>query len=137
MKIFIDTNVIIDVLLKRENFYKSSRNVLVLCEKKLAKGFISAASVTDIFYIVNKQLHDKEKTIQEISKILSFLNVVKIDGHLINSAIKSGWNDFEDSIQFYAACSKKVNFIITRNEKHFINSKIKVINPDDFISILI
>lgn len=136
MKVFIDTNVILDVLLNRETFVENSKKVLVLCEKRIVKGYVSAASITDIFYIVNQQLHDSAETLKLISKILTFLKVASVNDRIIKKAIRAGWNDFEDCVQANAALSNKVKYIITRNEKDYSDSKIQAINPHDFISIL-
>ena len=70
MRWMIDTNVILDVLLKREEFFESSKAVLTLCEDRKIQGFVSASTITDIFYLTRKALHSPDKTYQLIDALL-------------------------------------------------------------------
>lgn len=136
MKILIDTNVIIDVLINRESFADDSSAVLKLCESNSFQGFITATTVTDIYYILNKNITDKSTLYNALEKLLSIIEVCDVTKHHVFNAMKLRQLDFEDAIQSDCAKSLGADYIVTRNTKDFINSTIKAITPSDFLLII-
>lgn len=134
MKLLIDTNVILDILLKRDGFYEDAVKILLLSEKDKVEEYVSASAITDIFYIANRNLHDKEMAKNLIKKLLEIMEIAAVSENEIKLALKEEWNDFEDSVQFAVASTNKMNFIITRNTIDYTKSKIKVMSPKDFLS---
>lgn len=135
MKVLIDTNVILDVLYKRENFYKDSLNVWKLCETKQIDGYISALSIPNIVYVLRSEL-DFDKTL-EIIKIISLVfNIYDLKEDIIMEAAEHKYNDYEDALQTITAEKLKCKCIITRNVKDFKESKILAIKPSEFIERL-
>lgn len=132
MKLLIDTNIILDVLMKRTNFYESSSHVLKFCEVKKAEGFVSAASVTDIHYLLRKAT-PPEQTRETIKTLLAIIDVASVTKADIQNAFSYNMNDYEDAVQ--AACAKRIGaeYIVTRNAKDFVSSPVKAIAPDVFI----
>ena len=98
MRLMIDTNIILDVLLKREPFYTQSRTVLDLCEKRQISGFVSASSVTDIFYIIRRTLHDTEVTYKAIDLLLNIVGILDVTAEDVYSAFAKQAKDFEDCL---------------------------------------
>ena len=133
-KVLFDTNVIIDILLARDEFAPQSLTVLKLAENKLIKGYVSASSIADIHYIVQRSTKDENLTMKGIGYILDILHLAKINRKVIRNAQKDNWNDFEDAIQYECAMVNHLNCIITRNEKDFSKSRISVCSPDKFLS---
>lgn len=132
MKAMIDTNVILDVLLKRGSFFQDSSNVL----KKVSMGFheyISAAAVTDIYYIAYKELRDKEKVKSLIKKLLQIVRVENVNEADILAALDSDWSDFEDSVQNAIAENNEYDLIITRNPSDYKKSQIQVLTPKELL----
>lgn len=132
MKAMIDTNVILDVLLKRGAFFQDSSNVL----KKVSMGFheyISAAAVTDIYYIAYKELRDKEKVKSLIKKLLQIVRVENVNEADILAALDSDWSDFEDSVQNAIAENNEYDLIITRNPSDYKKSQIQVLTPKELL----
>ncbi len=124
MKLMIDTNIVLDVLLKREPFYESSYKILELTEKDNISEYISATSLTDIYYIANRQLHNKTLVLELINNLLKLVHIAGVNEQEIILALKLGWKDFEDAVQYSSAKTINANYIVTRNPSDYIDSKI-------------
>lgn len=135
MKLLIDTNVILDMFFQRNG----SDNSMKLFRKIRDNGdsaYISASSVTDLFYIIRKEVHDMEKTyviMENIFKLVSVLSVTEKD---IQDAFRLKWKDFEDCVQYMVAKSNSVDYIITSNQKDYVDSLLPVLTPQECIEIL-
>jgi predicted nucleic acid-binding protein len=136
MNILIDTNVALDVLLGREPFVEQSSKVILLSEKAVINGYISASTATDIFYIVRKHTRDANKAYDSMKSLLRVVNVAVIDGKTIDEALELRWKDFEDCLQFVAARELKADYIVTRDMDGFAESEIPAIAPGDFLEAL-
>lgn len=133
MLVLIDTNVILDVLMQRSGV-EYSGEILQLAGKGIIKGYLSASAVTDIYYILNRQIRNQEKTIESIKTILSLVDVADVTGSDIRAALDSGWKDFEDSVQRQVAVHNHVRYIITRNIKDYEESEPLPITPESFLN---
>ena len=109
MNILIDTNVILDLLVKREPFYEDAARIRVLSEKGFINSFISASAVTDIYYIAHKELKDKEAVVELLSDLLKSTNVAAVTESGIHEALGLKWDDFEDAVQYVAEESESCN----------------------------
>jgi len=135
MKVFIDTNLVLDVLAKRVPFYKTSAKIWELVEKGDLKGYLSATTVTDIFYILKKQL-GREKADETVHKILMVFNIASVSETDIRKALKLGLKDFEDALQLVCAFKIKAGYLITRNKGDFVAKKdIQIVDPEEFLEI--
>jgi predicted nucleic acid-binding protein len=132
----LDTNVVLDVLLGRKPFAEQSAAVLLLSEKAVINGFVSASAATDIFYIVRKEFQDKDKAYEAVGKLFKAVKVAAVDGETINDALKLRWDDFEDCVQFVAARGLDAEYIVTRDISGFNNSEIATATPADFLNVL-
>ena len=135
MKVLFDTNVILDVLLDRKPFAEHASFLLSKVERSEINGFLCATTVTTIHYLLSKHL-DKEKARISISSIVGLFEVASVNRIVIESALKSKFTDFEDSVLHESARHAGVEYIITRNIKDFKKSKIPVFTPTEFLSIL-
>lgn len=135
MKVMIDTNVIIDVLLERENFVEESYKVLSMCEEHLISGFVSASSVTDIYYLVRKYTHSTELAYKTIGKLLEIVKVCGVTNNDVLTAFQKKAKDFEDCLVSVCAKSNNCNYIITRNKKDFENFEVEALTPTEFINM--
>ncbi len=135
MIIFIDTNLVLDVMLGNTEFYDESNSVLSYCDKGY-DFYISAASCTDIFYIVKRTIHDSEITKQIMKNLLTVVSVAGVDETCIRNALESDWNDFEDSVQHEVAQQINADIIVTRNESDYKNSTVRIMTPADFLSFV-
>lgn len=134
MKIIIDNNVILDVFQNREPFVRFSSRVLRLVETKQIKGYVTANSITDIHYVLNRSLKDKEKVYTTMDVLLQFIDVVDVTAKDIKKALHPEVIDFEDEL--ISVCAKRANidYIITRNTKDFASAPIPAITPEDFLT---
>lgn len=135
MRVLLDTNVIIDVLAKREPFYRDALMVLKYSEMGRITGIITASCVTDIMYILRKYLQAPQlrKSVQSLVSILDVCDVTKED---ILQAFALEMADYEDALQAQCASKSDTQYVITRNTKDFINSSINAIEPEKFLEIL-
>jgi predicted nucleic acid-binding protein len=134
--LFLDTNIIIDVLANRQPFAVSAAKLFDLAEKGKIRLFISALSYSNIYYILKKTTTHKELTalLSDVEALAETLDVTK---GVISRAIRSDFNDFEDAIQYHTALSnKKITVIVTRNAKDFKNSKLTVLTPEEAVSAI-
>ena len=133
MTVFLDSNIILDILLKNQNFYQESKELLNLADNPEIDFFVSAASMTDIFYIVRKKLNDAEQAKNHLKLLLELVSIAGIDETCIRNALNSSWKDFEDAVQHEASFQIRADYLITRNIKDFPSSFVEVITPQIFL----
>lgn len=135
MNVFIDTNILIDLLAKREPFYQNAAQIAVLNKQKIIKGFIAAQSFADIFFILRKEYSEavRRQSLTDLSKMFTIvsLDAVKVKSALSNTAFK----DFEDCLQAECALACRADFIVTRNVEDFAGGKVKAITPEELIGL--
>ena len=132
MKVLIDTNIILDVLCKRPDFYEDSAKVFKLCEVKRISGVISALSVPNIMYILRKEL-DAEKTKEILDNLSLIFSIADLKADDLKKAAAMEFKDFEDAVQSACAARIKANYIITRNIRDFTMSKVAAIKPTELL----
>lgn len=133
MIIFIDTNILLDVLARRSPFYDDAAKIWSMAETGEVKACISAISFNNIYYIVRK-LKDKSTAEEALRLLRDVFQPIAPDGQILNQAIDAGMSDFEDAIQLYSASRAKAKFLITRNPDHFPKSTVPIISPSDFLA---
>ncbi|MDR3289291.1 MAG: PIN domain-containing protein [Peptococcaceae bacterium] len=136
MNVLIDTNVMLDVLLKREPFAADAAKIIFFSERNFITAFISASTATDIFYLARKQYQNKEKTYALIKKLFTAVKIASVDESAIKRALALYWDDCEDCIQYVAAQDSQTNYIVTRDVTGFALSDIPAISPADFVELI-
>lgn len=133
MRIMIDTNIFIDVLLDRAPLADSSAQVLSLSENHQVDGFVSASCITDIFYIIRRATHSTETAYQATGKVLEIVKVCPVTNQEILEAYQKHAKDFEDCL--LTVCAKKIQCecIITRNKKDFEEFDFQLFTPEEFL----
>lgn len=132
MKVLIDTNIILDVLCKRQDFYEDSAKIFKLCEVKKISGVISALSIPNIMYILRKEL-DADKTREILDSLMLIFSVADLKADDLKKAADMRFKDYEDAIQSACATRIKANYIVTRNIKDFSESKVTAIKPAELL----
>lgn len=130
MRILIDTNVVLDVLLKREPFYKAAVEVMELTKLNNVQEYVSASAITDIYYLAYRQLKNKELAGRLLKKLLTIVSVAGVSEQEIKEALELEWSDFEDSVQYSVAYWQGMDAIITRNLNDYKKSEIPVWQPE-------
>ena len=134
MNAIIDTNIIIDAITAREPFREAAQNIIRSASKREFRGAITASTITDIYYIANKHLESREKTINEIKKIFLLLDVITVTKADCLKAFETKIKDYEDSLLYICALKWDADFIVTRNVSDFKNSAIPALLPEDFLA---
>lgn len=133
MRLLIDANIILDVLAKREPFFKSSETIWKLCETEQVEGYISALSIANLVYVMRKEL-DPDSIEDIITKLKLIFYVADLTSEDLTAASELKWNDFEDALQSAAAARIKADQIITRNVRDYKSSVIPAFTPDEFLA---
>jgi len=134
MKVLIDTNVALDILMHRAD-YDNSAAVFAMAEKRLIAGYISASAITDIFFIAKSKL-GKKPTKEALKELLHIFKPAAVTDAHIYKALDLTWDDFEDSVQFTVGEGLSADYIITRNTQDFSYSPIPAITPQQFLHIV-
>ena len=134
MRLLIDANILLDVLMKREPFYNLSLRIWNYCKEDETYACISSLTFANIIYNMRKILTPAkiEELVSELTKIFDFADLNLAD---IVLAAKMRWKDFEDALQSVAAERIKADYIITRNIKDFDNSNVRALSPEDFLNL--
>jgi len=135
MRLLIDTNVFLDVLLNRKDFVDTSKSVL---EKAIKEGdnlYLSSSAVTDIYYVIRKQTKSRELALTGIKKLFRIVRFAEVNEKCILYAALSGVNDYEDAVVDQVALNINADYIITRNIKHFKNAHNLILSPQDYLDL--
>ena len=132
-KVFLDTNILIDLLADRQPFSKFAIEIFDLAEKKKIKLYTSSHSLATTHYLLKKYMGEKDlRTL--LYSLLDYLDIISIDLTIIKKSLLSRHKDFEDAIQIFAANSiDNLDFIVTRNVKDFKEAGIVVLPPDELL----
>lgn len=130
MKILLDCDVLLDVMLGREDFPPDSMRVLDECETGAFHGAIAWHTLANAYYLAD----DEKKALKFFEDLLSFVDVAGGGTELALEAIRSGMSNFEDALQCACAKQFEADFIVTRNLKDYKRSSIKAISPSEFIA---
>ena len=125
-----------DAVQSRKPFDKAAEYILLAASNLIFDGFVSAKSMTDIFYLSHRLTHDNAMAKTILGRIATIFDVVDTAGNDVLSAIASNTADFEDAVMIETATREKMNYIVTRNMDDYKLSPIKVLSPDEFIQIL-
>jgi predicted nucleic acid-binding protein len=133
-KLFIDTNIVIDLLAKREPFYQESAKLFSLADKKKVELIVSALTFANTNYILSK-LNDSKTARDILSKFKVLVTVADLNDKIIELSLNDkDFSDFEDGLQYYSALEYEADIIITRNLKDFKSSQIPVITAQTYLS---
>ena len=135
MRLLIDANVVLDVLQKREPYWKDSSVIWKLCETEQAEGYISTLTFANLMYVMRRELDPAQirDVLDKLRLIFRFADFTAAD---MEKAAEMGWDDFEDAIQAATAERIVADSIITRNVRDFRNSKVIAFTPSEFIARL-
>ncbi len=135
MKLFFDTNILLDVIARWTPFYTTSSQVWTMAERHQVDAYISTISINNIYYIVRKAA-GKPKADAALVLLRDIFDFVAPDRQIVNQAIDASMDDFEDAVQFYSAVRIQADYLITRNAKHFPTGEIPAITPNEFLATL-
>jgi len=133
-KVFLDSDIILDGLLRRVPFYLPAINLMELAHNNRIKIFTSSVAFVNVNYFLNKA--KVENRIEVLIQLRNIIDVLEVNALIIDEALSSNFSDFEDAVQYYTAVSAKADFIITRNTKDYTHSAIPVLTAEQFLQTL-
>lgn len=133
-RILVDTNIVLDLLARRQEFIIEAQELFTLSDKKELKLYVSSLTFANTYYILSQKmkLGNARKILRKF-KVL--VEVLPMDDKIIDLSLESDFKDFEDAIQYHTAIENEVNIIITRNLKDFKTAKIPVLTAKDYIEL--
>jgi predicted nucleic acid-binding protein len=130
--LYLDTNIVLDLLSQRMPFYTEAAKLFSLADKKKLKLSISSLCLADAHYILSRQ-NPESKVRKVLRKFKVLVNVLPPDDKITDMALNSDFKDFEDALQYFTAIEYDQDMIITRNQNDFKESKIPVMTAGEFI----
>ncbi len=135
-KLFVDTNIVIDLLSHREPFYDESARLFSLADQKVIELNISSLTIANTSYTLLRQASAK-KAKEVLRKLRLIVNVLPLDDKIIGLALNDDtFSDFEDGLQYFTAIENDQDMLITRNLKDFKASKLPVMTARQFLKTL-
>lgn len=135
MKVLIDTNIVLDLILEREPFVEDAATLFEQIEEGNLEGYIAATTITNIFYIIRKA-KGRESALAAIHRLLIGLQLCAVDRQTVETALSFGLKDFEDSIQLACATLNQLDGVVTRNRRDFIGSNTPIYSPTELLDQL-
>lgn len=133
-RVFVDTNIIVDLIADRQPFSKFAIEIFEKAERNEVQLFTSSHSIATTHYLLKKYLEEK-KLRDVIYNVLEYVQIIAIDQDIIKKGLKSKHKDFEDALQMLCAYNiEKLDYIVTRNIKDFKDSEIPVFPPDELLT---
>ncbi len=132
-KVFVDTDIILDLLSEREPFYVHSATLFSRADKGEIKLFVSSLSFANLNYILSRQ-YSADQARKKLLKFKTLVTVLAVNAKIIDLALSSNFKDFEDGIQYFTSIENSIKIILTRNLKDFKTSEIPVMTAEQFLS---
>ena len=134
MKVFLDTNIVIDLLDKREPFYIDAVKLFTLAYQKKITLFVSPMTYATASFLLRK--HAKEGMRKLLNNFRQLSQITTADERVVDAALASSFDDYEDALQYYSALTRNVDVIVTRNKKDFTSASIPVLSPAELLKQL-
>ncbi len=134
--VLIDTDVLLDFYLDRKPFSEDSLQLLLKCEQKQFRAFITPVIIANTYYILRRHA-THHYVVERLQILLNTISVLAMDQKQVLAALESKFTDFEDALQYFSAVnSNKIDAIITRNIKDFKKSALPVFTPQEYLATL-
>ncbi|GBU23149.1 hypothetical protein R80B4_03065 [Fibrobacteres bacterium R8-0-B4] len=134
-KIFIDSDVILDLLARRVPFYDYSAEIFTLVHKRKIEVFTTAVVLSNVFYILRK-INGRDKAKEQLRALRLLIRILPISERIVDNALNSKFNDFEDGLQYFTAKDCNIQAIITRNIKDYKERDIIIQTPEEYLTRL-
>ena len=136
MRVFVDTNVLLDMICQREGFKEDADTIFRYCIEDKLKIVMSALTLINANYTAHKYGYSWDELLEVLKRICGYVEISTIDDGIFMNALYSNSSDLEDAVQYYSAKMSGADYIITRDVKGFVNSTITVLTTKDFLSVL-
>jgi predicted nucleic acid-binding protein len=132
VKVFVDSDIVLDLLAKREPFYQPAAELFSKAEKGEVEIYLSPLIFSNLFYILRK-MTTRPKAGETLKKLRSLIHILPIDDKIIDQALHSEFPDLEDAIQYFTALDNNISILITRNKRDYKLSAISVNTAAEFL----
>ena len=133
-KIFIDSDIILDVLAERGSFYKPAAELFDLGVAKKLDLYTTAVVLANVFYIIRKK-NGVDKSREHLKKLRLILGILPINEKTVDDVLVSKITDFEDGLQYFSAREHSIPVIITRNTKDYREKDVAVLSAEEFLGL--
>jgi predicted nucleic acid-binding protein len=131
-KVYVDTDIILDLLSYREPFYIHSANLFSAADKNEIKLFVSSLSFANLNYILSRQFW-AEQAMKKLFKFKTLVTVLAVTDKIVELALSSDFKDFEDALQYFSATENSIKIFLTRNLKDYKNAEISILTAEQFL----
>ena len=135
MRVLLDTNVVLDFILKRPPFDIDAKEILVCAARKQITVYVSPITPINAFYKTRKE-KGKGIAFQAIEKLLKIVHIAKSNNTIYQNALSINFNDYEDAVQHECAVAENLDAMVTRNVKDYKNAVLKVYSPTEFLQVI-
>lgn len=135
MRVLLDTNIVLDLILKRPPFNVVAKEIFARAARKEIEVFVSPITPINAFYTTRKEI-GKDAAFLAIQGILNIVEVAKTDKTILQNAFALNFNDYEDAVQCACALAENLDAVVTRNTKDFTNAPLQIYSPSEFLQIL-
>ncbi|MBR0064003.1 MAG: PIN domain-containing protein [Paludibacteraceae bacterium] len=135
-KVFIDTNIAIDLLCERYPWFDDALRLFSLADKGMMELYCSSLSLATASYIMETRKLSSKEIKESLDLFCQICTPTRVDAEVVQQAIRSPFDDFEDALQYFSALTRKADVIITRNGKDFIYSKLPVMTAEQYLASL-
>ena len=136
MRALVDTCIVIDALQNRDPFYKEAQAIFLAVANKRFVGFLTAKSITDIYYLTHRCIHSDKDTRRILNTLFGLFDLLDTAGMDCRKAISSDFSDFEDAVMVESAVRGGMDCIVTRNLRDYEKAPLPVYSPSDFLELL-
>jgi len=135
VKVFVDTNILLDVLMRRRPFYAAAAQLWTRAETAQVRGSVSAFSLSNVYYIVRK-LAGKRRAAEALRLLRDVFDVTTVDRQIVDQAIDSDIDDFEDAVQYFCALRAGARYLVTRDPKGFPGEGPTPISAEELVGLI-
>lgn len=136
MRALVDTCIVIDAFQSRQPFCEEAQEIFFAVANKQFSGFITAKSVTDIYYLTHRHTHSDKETRVVLSKLFTLFDLLDTTGIDCRRAVSSNISDYEDAVMVESALRGGMDCIVTRNIRDYTKSSVPIYAPADFLQQL-
>ena len=134
MRAYIDTNILVDLVLSRQEFLPDAQRVFAIGYAGEAQLVVSALSFVNTVYLGRKYKYPMDDVLSKLRMIADFVDVADLSGQNVVDMLTSGWRDYEDATQYRSAIDEQADCIVTRNKKDFKAGTLPVLSPVEFFN---
>ncbi len=131
-KVFVDTDIVLDLLSYREPFYTHSAYLFSEADKGKTKIYVSSLSFSNLNYILSKQ-YSTDQARKKLLKFKTLVTVLAVTDKVVELALSSDFKDFEDGLHYFTAIENNLNTLLTRNLKDYKTAEIAVMTAEQFL----